>query len=42
MEHIKDTKLKEQLKGMKIVFEDNFDTPELDMTKWDFTDYMAG
>ena len=42
MEHIRDAVLKEQLKGMKIVFEDNFDTPELDMTKWDFTNYMEG
>ena len=42
MENIRDVALKEQLKGMKIVFEDNFDTPELDMTKWDFTNYMEG
>ncbi len=42
MANIKNTELKELLKDMKLVFEDNFDTPELDMTKWDFTDYMSG
>lgn len=42
MGNIKNAELKEILKDMNIVFEDNFDTPELDMTKWDFTDYMAG